>query len=145
MFVKEEKNISWHMEICDIQASVSIYRILLAHTHIHSFMYCLWLFSCYNSRDKNLWQTDHIAPIVENNYFSEKVCPLSSSSQKKSIVLINYFYLLSEWKETLYFPKRFLNLIYAQLYFNSLSRAIVFLIVAVKLNSLKIWLRSIVD
>lgn len=33
-----------------IQISVSIYEVVLKHSHVHSFTYFLWLCSHYNSR-----------------------------------------------------------------------------------------------
>ena len=36
--------ISWYIKWHEVQMSLVINQVLLAHSHAHSFMYCLWLF-----------------------------------------------------------------------------------------------------
>ena len=39
-------------------SNFSVYnKVLLAHSHVHSFMYYLWLLSCYNSYDRDICPT----------------------------------------------------------------------------------------
>ena len=43
-------------------------KILLEHSHIHSLMWCIWLFSCYNVRAEYLWSIPN-GHKNKNNFF----------------------------------------------------------------------------
>lgn len=43
-------------KLYEIQISVSTSKVLLEHSRAHSFMYCLWVLSSYNSRVEQLWE-----------------------------------------------------------------------------------------
>ena len=52
------------LKLYKIQISLFINKVLLEQKCIHSFRYCLWLFSCYNSQDKDwMWYSPCIAVL----------------------------------------------------------------------------------
>lgn len=72
--------------ICDkwklheIQITVSINKVLLAPSHAHLFMYCVWMLSHYNGRVE-LWQTVWpkifiIRPLIEKGYWCLEYMPI---------------------------------------------------------------------
>lgn len=55
---QKKNNISWHLKIYEIQISVSINKMLLEHSHIHSFM--IWSGTAFLAELKS-WDRDSIA------------------------------------------------------------------------------------
>lgn len=51
-----KNNVFWYMILWEIEISMPISKVLLEHSHVHSFTHLLWLLSHYNGRDEQLAQ-----------------------------------------------------------------------------------------
>lgn len=84
----------------EIKTSMSINKALLERGHAHSFIYCLWLFSCHNGRVDQLRQRPHgfFSPsrprlvihhrLQEPSWMGQRMCPRAVQRRMRWVPIV---------------------------------------------------------
>ena len=75
------------MKWCEIHISMTISKILVEHSHAHSFLHFLWLLLCYDGKGKQLQQRAYSPQRLQ--YVLNREClPTSGTDLEDSVLLI---------------------------------------------------------